>query len=1041
MWRWLRSRRMVLRVLLVALLLSLVAVRAGAQSEAPVIWQAPNSSLGLVLKRTAGSDGADAAETSAGGRAAMRVSSAGYLYFDVDDAYLNNQRNPSPYTYALIEVDYYDDTPGRAFFIEYSAASGCFTATDDAFLNGDQTWKTARFYLRDVRFADCQSGNTASFRINARGWRDLLVNRVSVTRSLVDLRPSFGGAGSVSFTAPSTEQGLRLRKVGEGADVATVTLGGRTGVSVSSLGQMFFDVDDTFIREGMSGGQPATEVAVEVSYYDQGYGFFYLQYDSTASLATDAIAQAFWPSFGPTFDLQSNNIVYLQNTRTWKTYTFYLSNVRFSNRQLDGVADFRIFQPQGGEYAVANQGYRLTVDRVTVTKLSQPADRTARFEGNYSGAGDPVVVWTRLAAKNEQGHGLYQLESAAATNATTVGGEAARVASSGAIAFDVNDQYIKDGNANNVFVTVEFFDAPGGALSLSYDARTSPTKSSESVARTGTNTWRRYTFYVPDAYFGNRQDGGADFRIVSTTRDLAVRNVYVQRAPGPYVRPRAAVQPPAGGFTSRQRLVMVHYFPVFDGYRPNLWERSTMGPPGADPTTHRATTYSFRNLETLRKDLTDMQAAQIDGMLVWYLGNTTDQVNMGVPAMRNLVAVAQQTSGAPKIGLLLDPVHIFHEKVMRAQNTLIDFTHPSNKGLYLKLAEDFFSQVPSDLWLTIDGRPVIALYYQGPDMISAYDKSLIETLVSGFQASFGVRPYLIADFHWDADGDKGIVVDDWFAWGAGLAPSAFPGFARPSTMEIGPGFNDGVRIRDRENGAFYERGWQRAIGKGMHRVLIDTWNYWVEGAAIAESAQYGRKYIELTAQYAAQFKQRSFANADRVSVILGPTNRSEGLYQDETEDGQTQAVTIDGVTGRQKRNVDMYFSVDDSFWYNTIGPVRVSVRYLDANAASGGADFFQIRYDGAEGPLTPREVTAEYGQFIRDSNTRTWQTRVFEIPNAVFANRQNNANDFKIEGPAGLIVAEVVVERVGGSGRPTPGPQPLLGGRIFLPIVTKSAAP
>ncbi|MBI2321590.1 MAG: DUF5010 domain-containing protein, partial [Chloroflexi bacterium] len=850
--------RLAMRVLLAAIVLGALALHAGAQTESPVVWT-PTSSTGLLLKRVG--DGTDALDTFAGGRAAVRVSSSGYLYYDVDDNYVNNRINPSPYTFARIDVEYFDDAAGRPFFIHYSATGGCFTASEDAFLTGDGTWKTARFYIGNVRFEDCQAGNTASFRVNARGWTELKVGRVAVTRSTTDLRPSFGTAEGVAFIAPSSELGLRLKKVGEGADVPTVALGGRTGLSVSSQGQMFFDVDDTFIKDGLSGGQPAGEVAVEGSYFDQRYGFFYLQYDSDASLAADAVQRAFWQSFGPSFDLQSNNIVYLQNTATWKTYTFYLANVRFSNRQLEGVADFRIFQPQSADNAIASQGYRLTIDKVTVTKLASPADRTARLEGNYSGAGDPVMVWTRLASRNEQGHGLYQIESAAPTSVGPACGEQqVRVASGGAIAFDVNDQYAKDGNANNVYVTVEFCDAVGGALALSYDARTTQSKPTETVPRTGTGLWRRYTFYLPDAYFGNRQSGAADFRITATTADLAVRHVYVQRAPGPYVRPRASVATASGGFTSRQRLVLVHYFPVFDGYRP----------------------YSFRNVDTVRKDLVDMRAAGIDGMLVWYLGNTTDQINMGIPAVRNLVAVARQVANAPKIGLLLDPVHIFHEKIARQPDTLIDFTATSNKGLYLKLAEDFFSQVPSDLWLTIDGRPVIALYYQGSDMVSAYDKTVIALLVSGFEASFGVKPYLIADFHWDERGDRGVVVDDWFAWGAGAAPAAFPGFALPHTMAIGPGFNEGARVRDREGGAFYERGWRRAVGKGMHRVLIDTWNYWVEGAAIAESAEYSRRYIDLTAQYAAQLKARDYARADRVSVLLGPTNQADGLYQDET---------------------------------------------------------------------------------------------------------------------------------------------------------------
>ena len=35
----------------------------------------------------------------------------------------------------------------------------------------------------------------------------------------------------------------------------------------------------------------------------------------------------------------------------------------------------------------------------------------------------------------------------------------------------------------------------------------------DSVALTGTGAWRQHTFHVTDAYFGNRQNYGSDFRI------------------------------------------------------------------------------------------------------------------------------------------------------------------------------------------------------------------------------------------------------------------------------------------------------------------------------------------------------------------------------------------------------------------------------------------------------------------------------------------------------------------------------------------------
>src|SRR5689334_13644249 len=61
------------------------------------------------------------------------------------------------------------------------------------------------------------------------------------------------------------------------------------------------------------------------------------------------------------------------------------------------------------------------------------------------------------------------------------------------------------------------------------------------------------------------------------------------------------------------------------------------------------------------------------------------------------------------------------------------------------------------------------------------------------------------------------------------------------------------RARDREGGAYYARAWDRAIAAGRHMVLIDTWNYFAEGSAIAPTREYGRQYLDITRAKAAIF--------------------------------------------------------------------------------------------------------------------------------------------------------------------------------------------
>jgi hypothetical protein len=78
--------------------------------------------------------------------------------------------------------------------------------------------------------------------------------------------------------------------------------------------------------------------------------------------------------------------------------------------------------------------------------------------------------------------------------------------------FGVSDDFAYQGSGPDVYITIDYFDIGSGTLELQYDADTAY-KSGGSITLTGSSTWKRQTFHVTDAYFGNRQDGGADFRI------------------------------------------------------------------------------------------------------------------------------------------------------------------------------------------------------------------------------------------------------------------------------------------------------------------------------------------------------------------------------------------------------------------------------------------------------------------------------------------------------------------------------------------------
>jgi hypothetical protein len=97
-------------------------------------------------------------------------------------------------------------------------------------------------------------------------------------------RESNTAVWTVGPTAAGLAEGVALRSA---SSVVRTADFGRPASRVSSAGELFFAVDDAFIYRGSYG-----DAFVDVSYYDKGFGFFYLVYDATASRNQQ--------SFGPT---------------------------------------------------------------------------------------------------------------------------------------------------------------------------------------------------------------------------------------------------------------------------------------------------------------------------------------------------------------------------------------------------------------------------------------------------------------------------------------------------------------------------------------------------------------------------------------------------------------------------------------------------------------------------------------------------------------------------------------------------------------------
>ncbi|HSP54342.1 MAG TPA: DUF5010 domain-containing protein, partial [Dehalococcoidia bacterium] len=297
------------------------------------------------------------------------------------------------------------------------------------------------------------------------------------------------------------------------------------------------------------------------------------------------------------------------------------------------------------------------------------------------------------------------------------------------------------------------------------------------------------------------------------------------------------------------------------------WYDLPDGPHSAPLTDHPAEPdASYLDVGWFKKQLQDMTDAGIDIALPVYWGKFEPSSSVG---LKNLVTAHDQLTAEgkspPLIGMFLDTGAI---GLLPADQR--DLTKPENQALFYSMIRGFYNEVPARVRAKVDGRPVVWLWAAYFEI--KFDRSLFDYITSQFEADYGVRPYLVGEEIWryahpsdgGVDYDHVMPLDDFYIWGAALN-----GFVQPTggIAEVGPGYDERTlpgpgrigRLQDREGGRFFEENLQRAIDAGVPILAIETWNEFHEASDVADSAEYGRRYIELTRQYVDRFKSLDLA--------------------------------------------------------------------------------------------------------------------------------------------------------------------------------------
>jgi hypothetical protein len=270
---------------------------------------------------------------------------------------------------------------------------------------------------------------------------------------------------------------------------------------------------------------------------------------------------------------------------------------------------------------------------------------------------------------------------------------------------------------------------------------------------------------------------------------------------------------------------------------------------------------SYQSVAWFQKQFGDMSDAGIDVALAVYWGPAEPSSDVGLANMAQ-AAAAMRAAGTkpPDIGMFFDT-----GLIGRWPKGQRDLTKPENEARFYDLVHTFFTTLPRDQWALVDGRPVLWMWASWFDI--SFDQSFFDYVSGRFRNDFGVRPYIVAESSWrfatraghPPDATQPIHIDNFYTWGAAL-----DGYRDTGTgvASVGPGYDerelDGPgrsgRFADRAGGRFYSRNFEQALASGRRLIVIETWNEFHEASDIADSAEYGRTYIDLTKRFLARFK-------------------------------------------------------------------------------------------------------------------------------------------------------------------------------------------
>jgi hypothetical protein len=323
------------------------------------------------------------------------------------------------------------------------------------------------------------------------------------------------------------------------------------------------------------------------------------------------------------------------------------------------------------------------------------------------------------------------------------------------------------------------------------------------------------------------------------------------------MRERAAIR-----YSDVPRKVLAFYYPWYynpaipDGSKQRMtWQNVDEKSKSAGNATHFPVLgpYDSHDPKLIAQHAAWSKRAGVDGWIVswWGRGHQTDR------AMGAILDACQ------KAGL---EVTVYYETVPQPRNG-----QSAAKDLLYVLGK--YGDHPA--WLRVDHKPVLFIYGRTlgeiklPGWLEAITEvnrlTLRKAVFLGDQPTKAAARVFDGIHTYNTVGSlAGKTLEQAREW----AKKTYPAWVetadaqgRISTITVIPGYDD-TKIRkpglraDRMDGALYRCQWEEAIAADPQWVLVTSWNEWYEGSEIEPSAEYGEKYLQLTAEFSARFKSK-----------------------------------------------------------------------------------------------------------------------------------------------------------------------------------------